>query len=85
MVNRLKKFAENKGATAAQLALTWVLQQGEDIIILIGTSKRSRIVENLKCQNIQLDSEDLAYLDATFHEGAIAGDRYHESITDIVR
>lgn len=85
MANRLKKFAESKGATAAQLALAWVLQQGEDIITLIGTSRRSRLVENLRCQNIQLNAQDLAFLDETFHEGAIAGDRYPEFITDIVR
>ena len=85
IVNRLKKFAESKGMTAAQLALAWVLQKGEDIVTLIGTSKRSRLAENLKCQNIQLNAQDLAYLDATFHEGAIAGDRYPEFITDIVR
>jgi aryl-alcohol dehydrogenase-like predicted oxidoreductase len=84
IVNELKKFAESKGATAAQLALAWVLNQGEDIITLVGTSKRSRL-ENLKCQNIQLNNEDLAYLDQTFHEGAIAGDRYPEFIKDIVR
>jgi aryl-alcohol dehydrogenase-like predicted oxidoreductase len=70
--------------TAAQLALAWVLQQ-EDIITLIGTSKRSMLAENLKCQDIQLNTQDLAYLEATFHEGAIAGDRYPEFITDIVR
>jgi aryl-alcohol dehydrogenase-like predicted oxidoreductase len=85
MVNMLKKFAESKGVTAAQLALAWVLQQGEDIITLIGTSRRSRLVENLRCQNIQLNAQDLAFLDETFHEGAIAGDRYLEFITDIVR
>ena len=85
MVNKLKKFAESKGATAAQLALAWVLQQGEDIITLIGTSRRSRLVENLRCQNIKLNEQDLAFLDETFHEGAIAGDRYPEFITDIVR
>ena len=85
IVNELKKFAESKGMTAAQLALTWVLHQGEDIITLVGTSKRSRLLENLKCQNIQFSANDLAHLDRTFHEGAIAGDRYPEFITDIVR
>jgi len=85
IVNELKKFAESKSVTAAQLALAWVLHQGEDIITLIGTSKRSRLLENLKCQNIQLNTEDLAYLDRTFHEGAMAGDCYPEFITDIVR
>lgn len=85
IVDELKKFAESKGVTAAQLALAWVLHQGEDIIALVGTSKRSRLLENLKCQNIRLNAEDLEYLDRTFHEGAVAGDRYPEFITDIVR
>jgi aryl-alcohol dehydrogenase-like predicted oxidoreductase len=85
VVNELKKFAESKGVTAAQLALAWVLHQGEDMITLIGTSKRSRLLENLKCQNIKLNADDLEYLDRTFHEDAIAGDRYPEFITDIVR
>lgn len=71
--------------TAAQLALAWVLHQGEDMITLVGTSKRSRLLENLKCQNIKLDAADLEYLDRTFHEDAIAVDRYPEFITDIVR
>ena len=85
IVNELKKFAESKGVTGTQLALAWVLHQGEDIITLVGTSKRSRLLENLKCQNIQLNNKDLAYLDQTFHEGAIAGDRYPGFITNIVR
>jgi aryl-alcohol dehydrogenase-like predicted oxidoreductase len=85
VVNELKKLADSKGVTAAQLALAWVLHQGEDIITLVGTSKRLRLLENLKCQNIQLNAEDLAYLNTTFHEGVMAGDRYPEFITDIVR
>jgi aryl-alcohol dehydrogenase-like predicted oxidoreductase len=85
LVNELKKLADSKGLTAAQLALAWVLHQGEDIVTLIGTSKRARLVENLKCENIQLNAEDLAFLDKTFHEGALAGDRYPEFITDVVR
>jgi aryl-alcohol dehydrogenase-like predicted oxidoreductase len=85
IVNELKIFAESKSVTAAQLALAWVLHQGEDVITLIGTSKRSRLLENLKCQNIKLNADDLEHLDRTFHEGAMAGDRYPEFITDIVR
>jgi aryl-alcohol dehydrogenase-like predicted oxidoreductase len=85
LVNELIKLADSKGVTAAQLALAWVLHQGEDIVTLIGTSKRARLLENLKCQSIQLSAEDLAFLDKTFHEGALAGDRYPEFITDVVR
>jgi aryl-alcohol dehydrogenase-like predicted oxidoreductase len=86
LVNELKKLADSKGVTAAQLALAWVLHQSEeDIVTLMGTSKRARLLENLKCQDIQLTAEDLAFLDKTFHEGAFAGDRYPEFITDVVR
>jgi aryl-alcohol dehydrogenase-like predicted oxidoreductase len=85
LVNELKKLADSKGVTAAQVALAWVLHQGKDIVTLIGTSKRTRLLENLKSENIQLNAEDLAFLDKTFHEGALAGDRYPEFITDIVR
>jgi aryl-alcohol dehydrogenase-like predicted oxidoreductase len=85
LVSRLRKMAGSKGVTAAQLALAWVMHQGEDIVTLIGTSKRSRLLENLKCNDIKLDTKDLAFLNETFHEGAVAGDRYPEFITDIVR
>jgi aryl-alcohol dehydrogenase-like predicted oxidoreductase len=85
LVNELKKLADSKGVTAAQLALAWVLHQAEDIVTLIGTSKRARLLENLKCESIQLSAEDLAFLDKTFHEGALAGDRYPEFIKDVVR
>lgn len=85
VVSKLKELADSKDVTAAQLALAWVMHQGEDIVTLIGTSKRSRLLENLKCKNIKLNAEDLAFLNTTFYEGAIAGDRYPEFITDIVR
>lgn len=85
LINELKKLADSKGVTAAQLALAWVLHQGEDIVTLIGTSKRARLLENLKCESIQLTAQDLAFLNKTFHEGVLAGDRYPEFITDVVR
>ena len=85
LVNELKKLADSKGVTAAQMALAWVLHQGEDIVTLIGTTKKMRLLENLKCESIQLSDEDLDFLDKTFHEGALAGDRYPEFVTDIVR
>jgi len=85
LVNELKKLADSKGVSAAQLALAWVLHQGEDIVTLMGTSKTARLLENLKCENIQLNAADLAFLDRTFHEDAFAGDRYPEFVTDVVR
>ena len=85
LINELRKMADIKGVTAAQLALAWVLHQGEDIVTLIGTTKRARLLENLKCESIQLSPQDLDFLDRTFHESAFAGDRYPEFVTDVVR
>ena len=85
LINELRKMADNKGVTAAQLALAWVLHKGEDIVTLIGTTKRARLLENLKCESIQLSPQDLDFLDKTFHESAFAGDRYPEFVTDVVR
>ncbi len=85
LVKELKKLADSKGVTAAQLALAWVLHQGEDIVTLIGTSKRARLLENLKCQSIHLSTEDLDFLNRTFHDGALAGDSYPEFTEDVVR
>jgi aryl-alcohol dehydrogenase-like predicted oxidoreductase len=60
----------------AQLAIAWVLSRGEDIVGLIGTSKRTRLGENLKALTVSLRAEDIAELDALFVPGVIAGDRY---------
>ncbi|EPG72664.1 oxidoreductase, aldo/keto reductase family protein [Leptospira fainei serovar Hurstbridge str. BUT 6] len=75
-VATLQSIASAKGSTPSQIAIAWVLSRGEDIIPLIGTSKRSRLSENLKALDIILTSEELEKLDRTFSEGAIVGDRY---------
>ncbi|MGV3526649.1 MAG: aldo/keto reductase [Candidatus Sericytochromatia bacterium] len=75
-VDRLRALAEAKGCTTAQLAIAWVLYQGQDIIPLIGTSTRSRLAENLGALEVSLSTQDLAELDAAFPEGAFVGDRY---------
>lgn len=72
----LKTLAERKNATAAQLALAWVHQRGQDIIPLIGTTKRSRLEENLAALELRLDDADLKALEKAFPEGAFRGDRY---------
>ena len=61
------------------------LASGPRLVTLMGTSKRARLLDNLKCENVQLNAADLAFVDKTFHEGALAGDRYPEFITDVVR
>jgi aryl-alcohol dehydrogenase-like predicted oxidoreductase len=75
-VEALKSIAARVGCTAAQLAIAWVLARGEDIVALIGTSKRARLAENLKALDVELAAQDVAELDALFAPGAIAGERY---------
>lgn len=72
----LQDIAGQKGCTASQLALAWVLHQGNDILPLFGTTKKSRLKENIEAANIQLSKEELDLLDKNFPEGSFAGTRY---------
>ncbi len=76
LVDALGAIAREKGATAAQLAIAWVLARGQDIIPLIGARTRSRLAEALPALDLELTAEDLARIDAAFPVGAVAGDRY---------
>jgi aryl-alcohol dehydrogenase-like predicted oxidoreductase len=72
----LTEMAASKGCTSAQLAVAWLLTRGDDIIPLIGMSRRSRLPENLQILDIELSAEELSALDRAFPPGAILGDRY---------
>jgi aryl-alcohol dehydrogenase-like predicted oxidoreductase len=75
-VATLKDMATKKGCTASQLALAWVLHQGNDILPLFGTTKMSRLKENIEAAEITLTADELDHLDKIFPEGAFAGTRY---------
>lgn len=81
IVEAIKKLATKKNATAAQLALAWVLAQGTDIVPIPGTRKISRLEENLASLDITLSAADLAALNAAAPIGATAGDRYPDMST----
>jgi aryl-alcohol dehydrogenase-like predicted oxidoreductase len=70
-------MAEEKGCTAAQLALAWVLAQGEDIVPIPGTKHVKYLDQNIGALDVQLSDEDLKRLDAILPPGAAAGERYH--------
>ena len=70
-------MAEEKGCTAAQLALAWVLAQGEDIVPIPGTKHVRYLDENIGALDVKLTDEDLKRLDAILPPGAAAGERYH--------
>ncbi|PZX62928.1 aryl-alcohol dehydrogenase-like predicted oxidoreductase [Hydrotalea sandarakina] len=76
MVEWLKKFAETKNASASQIALAWLLNQGTDIIPIIGMTKPERIKENIEALQINFTKSELQLLDKTFTEGAFKGERY---------
>jgi aryl-alcohol dehydrogenase-like predicted oxidoreductase len=76
LVARVEEIAREKGVTAGQLALAWVLAQGEDIVPIPGTKRRRYLEENVAAVEIVLSDDDLARLDAAAPRGAAAGDRY---------
>jgi aryl-alcohol dehydrogenase-like predicted oxidoreductase len=75
-VSFLERMAREKNCTTTQLAIAWVLSRGEDIVPLVGMSRRASLVENLKAFDVTLTKEDLDELDESFALGAITGDRY---------
>jgi aryl-alcohol dehydrogenase-like predicted oxidoreductase len=76
LVERVEELAAAKGVTAGQIALAWVLAQGEDIVPIPGTTSVKHLEENVAAAEIELTAEDLAELEAAFPKGATAGDRY---------
>jgi aryl-alcohol dehydrogenase-like predicted oxidoreductase len=80
LVTRVTDTARQKGVTPGQLALAWVLAQGEDIVPIPGTKRRSYLEENVAASEIKLTAEDLAQLDALAPKGAAVGMRYPEAM-----
>jgi len=76
LVDRLTAMARDRGVTAAQLALAWVLSRGDDVVPIPGTKRRARLEENVAAVDLTLSPADLATLDALAPRGAAAGDRY---------
>ncbi|MEV6844592.1 aldo/keto reductase [Actinoplanes sp. NPDC051411] len=76
LVDRLRAIAERQGVTAGQLALAWVLNQGDHITALAGTKRRSYLIENVAATQIELDADLLEEISAAVPAGAAAGERY---------
>lgn len=77
LVREIETIAREKGCTPAQLALAWVLAQGEDIIPIPGTKRRKYLDENIGALDVSLAAEDLARIDRILPPGIAAGPRYH--------
>ncbi|MEU9432074.1 aldo/keto reductase [Streptomyces sp. NPDC048252] len=76
LVEALRKIAEQKGVSVAQIAIAWVLAQGEDIVPLIGARTRERLAESLGALDVVLEAADLAAIEDAVPADAAAGDRY---------
>ena len=76
LVERVRALATAKGCTPAQLALAWVLAQGEDIVAIPGTRHPARLTENLAALEVDLSAAELQELERAFPLGAAAGTRY---------
>jgi aryl-alcohol dehydrogenase-like predicted oxidoreductase len=76
LVERVEALAADKGVTAAQLSLAWVLAQGKDIVPIPGTKRRSYLEQNVAAAAVELSSDDIAALEAAVPIDAVAGERY---------
>jgi aryl-alcohol dehydrogenase-like predicted oxidoreductase len=76
LVTQVKDMATARGMTAGQLALAWVHAQGDDVVPIPGTKRRSYLEENVGALDVDLSEDDLERLDAILPAGGAAGDRY---------
>jgi aryl-alcohol dehydrogenase-like predicted oxidoreductase len=77
LVDRVRELAASKGATPSQLAIAWVLAQGDDVVPIPGTKRRSYLEENLGALDVELTPEDLAAIEEVTPRESVAGARYN--------
>ncbi|HZY81145.1 MAG TPA: aldo/keto reductase [Cyclobacteriaceae bacterium] len=78
LVEKIKAMAVTKGCSASQLAIAWVLAQGEDVITIPGTKRIKYLEENIASGNVQLTKEDIQSINAAMPAGIVSGTRYPE-------
>jgi len=76
LVEHLSQVARQKGVTAGQLALAWVMSRGDDVIPIPGTKRRTYLEENVAAGDLAFTADELAKIDAIAPRGAAAGERY---------
>jgi len=84
LVERLREMAAERGATPAQLALAWVLAQGEDVVPIPGTTRPAHLEQNVAALQIELDADDLALIESAVPADEVAGHRYNEMLQRLV-
>ena len=76
LADRVREVAEDKGITPGQLALAWLLAQGDDIVPIPGTKRRKYLEDNAGAATVTLTEEDLARIEEAMPRGSAAGERY---------
>jgi aryl-alcohol dehydrogenase-like predicted oxidoreductase len=84
LAQHVKNLGGRKGCSSAQLALSWVLDQGEDIIPIPGTKRVRYLEDNMGAVDVKLSADELAQIDKLFPPGAARGERYAESMMALV-
>jgi len=84
LVRRVEEITKEKGCKPSQLALAWVLAQGDDIVPIPGTKRRKYLEENAAALDVQLSADDLRRLAEFFPQGAASGQRYTEQMMKAV-
>jgi aryl-alcohol dehydrogenase-like predicted oxidoreductase len=80
LVEALRRVAEAREVSVAQLAIAWVLARGQDIVPVIGARRRAQLTEALGALDVALDPGELAAIEAAVPKGAIAGERYASAL-----
>jgi aryl-alcohol dehydrogenase-like predicted oxidoreductase len=83
-VKRVEEIAREKRCPPAQLALAWVLAQGNDIVPIPGTKRRKYLQENIGALDVVLTNEDLAHIEEVAPKNAFAGSRYPEAMMKLL-
>jgi aryl-alcohol dehydrogenase-like predicted oxidoreductase len=84
LVHSVEEIAKQKGCQPSQLALAWVLAQGEDIVPIPGTKRRKYLEENVAALEVKLTAEELRRLDEILPSGAASGNRYPDHVMALV-
>jgi aryl-alcohol dehydrogenase-like predicted oxidoreductase len=84
LVRHIERLAAEKGCTPSQLALAWVLAQGDDMVPIPGTKRRHYLEENVGAIDVTLTRTDLERIDEIAPKGAAAGDRYHADAMKLI-
>jgi aryl-alcohol dehydrogenase-like predicted oxidoreductase len=76
LVERVRTIADEKGVTASQLALAWVLSRGDHVVPIPGTKRRRYLEENVAAAEVELTAAEIGDIESVFPKGAVAGERY---------